>query len=135
MKYLLDTNTWVAYLRRTSPTVIQRIRETAPTEIALCSVVIAELRYGAYRSSDVGHNLGLVDRLIERFDCITFDAASADHHARIRLELSKKGTPIGPHDLMIAACAAAHGLIVVSNNTREFGRVSGLQIEDWTLAR
>jgi tRNA(fMet)-specific endonuclease VapC len=133
MIYLPDSNAWIAYLRQNNPQLVQRFLQADPAEIALCSVVLAELLYGAHHSasSKRSANLALIARLQQRFVSLPFDDLAAAEYGRIRAHLAAQGTLIGPNDLMIASIARASGLIVVTHNTREFGRVSGLRLEDW----
>jgi len=133
--FLLDTNAWVAYLRQKEPALLARVGATPPDEIKLCSVVVSELVFGAYRSPPAykAGNLALVDGLRARFASLPLDDAAAGANARIRADLAAKGTPIGPFDSLIAAIALANGLTVVTHNTREFSRVVGLQLEDWQV--
>jgi tRNA(fMet)-specific endonuclease VapC len=133
MIYLLDSNSWIAYLRRTNVGVIQRIQQEAPANIRLCSVVLAELFYGVFRSPPAfqAHNLSLLAQLIQEFASLPFEDRAAEEYGKIRADLAKKGTPIGPNDLMIAGIALANNLRLVTHNTSEFGRVVGLQLEDW----
>ena len=83
------------------------------------------------KSSRTRENLTLLDELFENFESLPFDDAAARKYGEIRLDLARKGTPIGPNDLMIAAIAAVHDAVLVTHNTREFVRVEGLKIEDW----
>jgi len=102
-----------------------------PRDIALCSVVLAELIVGAYKSSQPTANLALIQQLTRQFTCLAFDEASADPYAQTRCQLEKTGQPIGPYDLQIAAIALQHNLTVVTHNVGEFSRVTGLKVEDW----
>ncbi|WP_374688098.1 type II toxin-antitoxin system VapC family toxin [Promineifilum sp.] len=129
--YLLDTNACVRLLNGRSPQLTERMRQHQPAEIVLCSVVKAELIHGAYRSSRVADNLRLLERFFAPFASLPFDDHCADAYGRIRSDLERAGTPIGPNDLMIAAVAVAHELTLVTANTREFGRVIGLAFENW----
>lgn len=133
LTHLLDSSTCVAYLRggRTSPVACEFERRAA-SEIALCSVVVAELVYGALRSNRPESNLASLNTFFSRFVSLPFDDACAEHCARIRADLASRGTPIGPHDLLIAAIGLHHDLVVATHNTAEFSRVSGLHVEDWT---
>lgn len=133
MKYLLDSNVWIAYVRQKDPALIQKIQQNDPKEIWLCSVALGELYYGAFHgaTAKLTHNLGLLTQLRQRFASIPFDESCAEHYGRIRADLAVKGTPIGPNDLMIAAIALAHRLTLVTHNTTEFSRVAGLALEDW----
>jgi tRNA(fMet)-specific endonuclease VapC len=131
MPFLLDTNVWVALLRGRSQAVIRRVKERDPAKVLFCSVVKAELIYGAYRGSAMEKNLGLLTRLFQAHASITFDDASALVYGRIRADLDGRGLPIGPYELQIAAIAVAHDLTIVTHNTSEFQRVAGLKLEDW----
>lgn len=135
MTYLLDTNAWIAYLRQNNPHLIQRLQQQDPADIALCSVVLAALCYGAARSA-LGHqaaNFALIGRLRQQFVSFPFDDRTAEHYRQVRAHLANLGTPIGPNDLMIAAIALANGLTLVTHNTAEFSRVPGLALEDWQV--
>lgn len=129
--YLLDTNACIRILNNSSASLVTRLRQHMPEEIFLSSVVKAELIYGAHRSSRAADNLRLLRRFFEPFTSLPFDDSCAGQYGSIRSELERAGMPIGPNDLIIAATAMNHDLILVSNNVREFGRVAGLQIEDW----
>lgn len=133
MKYLLDTNTCIRYLNRRSTVVANRLHGTPESDIAVCSVVKAELYFGAMRSANPQVTLQGQRVFVERFISLPFDDASVLYYAQIRADLANKGTPVGGNDLMIAAIAMANNLILVTHNTREFGRVENLQIEDWEL--
>jgi tRNA(fMet)-specific endonuclease VapC len=129
VRYLLDSNVCARYLNGRSPEV--RIRSTNRANIVICSVVKGELFYGAMRSNNPEITLARQQQFINLFLSLPFDDAAALVYGRIRAELTALGTPIGPNDLQIAAIAIANNLILVTHNTREFGRVNGLQIEDW----
>lgn len=131
MIYLLDTNACIVYLNRPISGVRQKLQTLSPQDIAVCSVVKAELFYGAMRSKNTTRTLALQEAFLNNFVSLPFDDAAATIYGRIRAELVANGTPIGPYDLQIAAIAMANNLILVTHNTREFGRVNGLQIEDW----
>jgi tRNA(fMet)-specific endonuclease VapC len=103
----------------------------SPNDIAVCSVVKAELFYGAMKSSSPTQSLRKQQVFLNQFVSLPFDDESTLTYARIRAQLESSGTPIGSYDLMIAAIALANHLILVTHNTREFGRVAGLAIEDW----
>jgi tRNA(fMet)-specific endonuclease VapC len=130
--YLPDTNAWIAYVNPGASAVKSRFLVHSPADILFCSVVKAELLYGAYRSARRADNLRLLAILFQQFGSLPFDDAAADVCGRIRADLAAQGTPIGPNDLMIAAITLANNLIVVTHNTREFSRVAGLLLEDWT---
>lgn len=131
MRYLLDTNVCARYLNGRSPTVRTRIRSTRREEIAVCSVVKAELFFGAMQSTDVERTLARQQQFLNLFVSLPFDDAAAIIYGRIRAELTELGTPIGPNDFQIAAIAMANNLILVTHNMGEFSRVPGLLLEDW----
>ena len=132
--YLLDTNACVHALNNSSPLLVSRLRSHNPSDVRLCSVVKAELLYGARRSSHVSENLRLLRHFFAPFISLPFDDHCVEYYGLVRADLERIGTPIGPNDLMIAATARAHDLVLVTHNTREFSRVLGLQLEDWESA-
>lgn len=133
MIYLLDTNAWIAYLRQNDQRLVQRFLQVNAADIALSSVVLAELLYGAYHgaASKQVANLALIARLQQQFVSLPFDDRAAEEYGKARAHLASEGTPIGPNDLMIASIALANGLTVVTHNTSEFSRVPGLKLDDW----
>lgn len=131
MIYLLDTNACIVYLNRPTSGVRRRLQSLSPQDIAVCSVVKAELFYGAMRSNNPKRTLASQEAFLKNFVSLPFDDAAARVYSRIRADLAALGTPIGPYDLQIAAIALANNLILVTHNTSEFGRVNELQIEDW----
>jgi tRNA(fMet)-specific endonuclease VapC len=131
MTYLLDTNVCIAYLNGRSSNVVRRLRNVLSSEIAVCSVVKAELFYGAMRSRNPARTLAQQQLFLDQFISLPFDDRSAEFYARIRASLAARGTPIGPNDLLIAAIARAHNLILVTANVREFGRIDELRLENW----
>lgn len=133
MVYLLDTNTCIRYLTGRSYNVRSHMQATPKQEIVVCSVVKAELFYGAMKSAAPQQTLAKQLRFLNSFVSLPFDDAAAEVYGRERAQLAKLGTPIGPNDLLIAAIAIANSLTLVTHNTREFSRVAGLQIEDWEL--
>jgi tRNA(fMet)-specific endonuclease VapC len=129
MRYLLDANAVIALLNDSSSTLAQHVKRHKPSDILVSSIVMHELYYGAFKSQRSQHNSALIDSL--RFETLDFDKDDARHAGHIRAALVIKGTPIGPYDILIAGQAKARNLILVTNNTREFKRVTGLRIEDW----
>ncbi len=126
MTYLLDTNTCIRYLNGRSPQVRSRLQSLTPEDVVLCSVVKAELHYGAAGSRDPERTLTRIAEFVSPFTSLPFDDSGAHAYGQIRAQLEQAGTPIGPNDLMIAAIALTHGLTLVTHNTREFERVVGL---------
>ncbi len=131
MKYLLDTNTCIRYLNRRSASIIRRLNAESPDEIVVCSVTRAELLFGALKSTHSEKTRAAQREFLEPVATLPFDDAAAEHYGQIRAQLEMAGTPLGPNDLLIAAIALAHNLIVVTHNTREFSRVDRLKLEDW----
>ena len=131
MTYLLDSNVWVAILRKKNPEVAVRYGATDRADVRTCSVVVAELYYGCEKSAKPVENRGVLDALLAPVLCLPFDAVAADHFARLRRYLETRGQAIGPYDTQIAAIALANGCTLVTHNTSEFGRVPGLIVEDW----
>jgi tRNA(fMet)-specific endonuclease VapC len=135
MKFLLDANAWIGHLRQSSPTVTHRLSQHPASDVVLCSVVLAELLYGAERSGPAHRatNFALVAKLRSQYLSLPFDDAAAEEYGRIRAHLAGLGKPIGPNDLLIAAIALANKITLVSHNTAEFSRVPGLTLEDWQI--
>ena len=133
MIYLLDSNVCIQYMRGRNIWVRQRLAAKPLQEIRLCSVVKAELYLGVLRSANPIATRSKVDTFVGPYLSLPFDDAAADVHAQIRWHLESLGTPIGPYDLQIAAIALIHGCTLVSHNTNEFSRVSGLLLEDWEV--
>lgn len=135
MMYLLDTNTCIQLLNAGDPGVRERYAACQPADIVLCSVVRAELLFGARKSARVEFNLKRLEYFAAPLQSLAFDDRCAHDYGLIRAELAAQGKPIGANDLMIAAIALAYDLILVTHNTGEFGRVAGLGIEDWERGR
>lgn len=131
MIYLLDTNACIAYLNRPESGVRLRLETLPRQDVAVCSVVKAELFYGAMRTSNPERTLAKQQTFLNQYVSLPFDDRSALIYGQIRAQLAASGTPIGPYDLQIAAIALANNLTLVTHNTREFSRVEGLRIEDW----
>ena len=133
MRYLLDTNAWIHYLKHEASPLEGRLRMTPASDVATCSVVWAELLYGARRYQNRAERVARIERTLAPFRSLPFDDAAARRYAEIRDTLETRCEVIGPNDLLIAAIALTHSLTLVTNN-REFSRVPGLSIEDWTVA-
>jgi len=131
VKYLLDTNVWVDYLTGRHPSVVNRIQQAPPDDLCFSSVVMAELRYGAEKSRRKRPNHRLLDTLAREVRCVDFDLEGASDYGRLRTVLEGRGKPLGPHDMLIAAHARSLGLILVTDNEREFRRVRSLRVENW----
>jgi tRNA(fMet)-specific endonuclease VapC len=131
MIYLPDTNTCISLLRQKQPQLIARRRSMKVADITLCSIAVYELRHGAESSADPPREHGKLDMFLAPFSSIAFDDACAAKCAEIRRALERNGEVIGPDDLQIAAIALHHNLTLVAHNTREFGRIPSLRLDDW----
>lgn len=129
--YLPDTNVWIQELNQSPSAVKDQFRATRPDELVLCDVVKAELYFGAFKSARVNENLASLNRVFGSFQSLPFCGEAARVFGKVRADLQRNGTPIGPLDLQIASIALLHGCVLVTNNTREFSRIVGLQLEDW----
>lgn len=127
---LLDTNVCIAFLKDEGE-VKGKILARRPDEMLLCSVVKAELLYGARRSAKVDDNLKKLDAFFAPFSSLPFDDAAAERYGVIRAQLERAGTPIGANDMAIAAIALAADATLVTRNQDEFRRVAGLRVEVW----
>ena len=134
MIYLLDTNVCIHLLNARHPAILDHFRRRSPADIALCSVVKAELYSGARRSQRVEANLQLLKAFFAPLQSLPFDDACAEHYGQIHADLLAQGKPIGPNDTLIAAIARAHDATLITHNAGEFGRVPGLRMEDWEVA-
>ena len=130
MRYLLDTSVCVQLLRGDQRTA-QRLSGLSPEETALSAMTVAELRYGALKGRASESKRVELSAFLSGINVLPFDDASAEHHAAVRHALALAGTSIGERDLVIAATALAHGLVVATGNAREFRRVPGLGVEEW----
>jgi tRNA(fMet)-specific endonuclease VapC len=129
MRYLLDANAVISLLNDKTSKTAQRARREMVGDVAVSAIVAHELFYGAFKSRRAIQNLALIDAL--QFEILEFDKEDARQAGEIRALLASNGTPIGPYDVLIAGQALARDMILVTRNTQEFGRVIGLQIEDW----
>ena len=130
MKYLVDTNVCIAWLKG-ERSIRQAWLERSPEDVLLSSVVRAELLYGARHSQQVSLNLQKLTTLFSAMASVPFEDRAAEQYGLVRAQLTATGKPIGPNDLMIAATALAHDAILVTRNAREFTRVAGLRVEVW----
>lgn len=135
MLYLPDTNVWIKHLNPAPSIVKKKLSAYPPAQIALCDVVKAELYYGAFKSARREENLALLETLFSEFSSFAFDGEAARTFGEIRTDLTRRGTPIGPYDLQIAAIALASNCVLVTHNTGEFSRIAGLKLEDWEVEK
>jgi tRNA(fMet)-specific endonuclease VapC len=131
MRYLLDTNICIYVIKRRPPQVLARVQRCAVGDLGLSTVTLAELQYGVAKSAFPERNQEALAAFTLPLEILPFDAPAAAAYGPIRATLERQGTPIGAMDLLIAAHAVSLGVILVTNNPREFGRVPGLQVENW----
>jgi len=134
LKFMLDTNICIFTIKNRP----QEVRETFKRhhgQMCISTVTLMELIYGAEKSLNPERNLADVEGFAARLEVLSYDPEAAAHTGQLRAELVSLGKQIGPYDQMIAGHARSRGLIVVTNNRREFDRVSGLRIQDWVAAR
>ena len=129
--YMLDTDICAFVLRRTSDTLLDRIQSVPLAQQAISVVTYAELLCAVLVSSQKKANQDAVDVLVRHLPVLEWSQDAARHYAEIRADLDKKGSMIGANDLMIAAHARSLAAVVVTNNTKDFGRVKGLEVENW----
>ena len=130
MKFLLDTDTCIYALKRNEK-VLKRLLSRSRADIALSVITEAELRTGAAKSSSPAKTSGFLENFLRPLTLVEFTSADAVSYAHVRAKLERAGTPIGPLDALIAAQAVCRKLVLVTNNEREFRRVSGLRVENW----
>ena len=133
MKWLLDTNVCIAVIRRRPESALRRLRGKQVGQVGLSTITLAELEFGAAKSQQPAKARAALREFLLPLEVVTFDAAAADAYGTVRAAMEKKGRPIGPLDTLIAAHALALGTVLVTSNTREFRRVPGLSVEDWSL--
>jgi len=133
MTYLLDTNVCIRMINGRSALARQKLLSQPVEEIIVCSIVRAELFYGASKSKIPEATERKQTLFLMPFASLPFDDTAAKTYGKIRAELEQVGTPIGPLDLQIAAIALTHQLTLVTHNTREFSRIPQLQLEDWEI--
>ena len=131
MKYMLDTNICIDLIKQQPREVIDKFQGIIPGEIVISSVTVAEMMYGVGKSQHKERNKSALESFLAPLEIVNFDFKAAQHYGAIRAYLEKMGTPIGAYDLMIAAHALGLGLILVTNNEREFQRIPDLIVENW----
>ena len=130
---MLDTNACIVYIRNSQSGVRRKLESLSKSEIAVCSIVKAEMFYGSMKSQDPTKSLLIQQKFFNQFQSLPFDDEAALIFGEIRANLAKKGTPIGAYDFQIAAIALANDLTLVTHNTNEFSRIGNLKIEDWEI--
>jgi tRNA(fMet)-specific endonuclease VapC len=130
LTYMLDTNICIYLMRKRSLDLLEKFNSRAE-QLCISSITLGELHYGAEKSARRAANLISLEHFVARLDVLAFDAKAAMHYGQLRAELQRAGTPCGPHYMQIGGHARSEGLIVVTNNTREFSRMPGVRTENW----
>ncbi len=130
LQYMLDTNICIYVMKNYPPKLRERFNRLAE-QLCMSSITLGELCYGAEKSARRLENLQAVEHFCARLEVLSFPAKAAAHYGQMRAELERRGKPVGPHDMLIGAHARAEGLIVVTNNAREFRRMPGIRVENW----
>jgi tRNA(fMet)-specific endonuclease VapC len=132
MRFMLDTDICIYIIKKHPAKVVQRFRALKPFEVGISAITLAELEFGAAKSSRPERNREALSGFLAPLEIAPFDDAAALHYGEVRAALEKEGSPIGSMDLMIASHARSLSVTLVTNNEREFRRVPGLKVENWT---
>ena len=133
MKYMLDSNICIYFINGKPQNVLAKLRENLREGIAISAITLMELEHGVFKSERPDKNTDALNKFLSVVKILPFDDGAAVCAGRIKADLQRKGNIIGAYDILIAGHALSEGLILVTNNTREFARVPGLKLEDWTL--
>jgi tRNA(fMet)-specific endonuclease VapC len=131
MEYLLDTNICIYIIKKKPSGVFEKFRKLAIGDVGISTITLAELQYGVEKSSDRIKNKEALEKFLTPLEIIDFGYEATIEYGKVRSDLEKKGTPIGPLDMLIASHALSLDVILVTNNVKEFNRVNGLRIENW----
>ncbi|HEY4547918.1 MAG TPA: type II toxin-antitoxin system VapC family toxin [Pedomonas sp.] len=130
LTYMLDTNICIYVMKTYPPSVREKFNALAD-QLCISSITLGELHYGAEKSARRIENLTAIEHFVARLEVLPFSDKAAVHYGQVRAELERAGTPCGPHDMQIGAHARSEGLIVVTNNMKEFVRMPGVRVENW----
>ena len=130
LAYMLDTNICI-YVMKNYPQDLREKFNALAEQLCISSITLGELHFGAEKSARRADNLTAIEQFVARLDVLSFDAKAAMHYGQVRAELERAGTPCGPHDMQIGGHARSQGLIVVTNDAREFSRMKGIRVENW----
>jgi tRNA(fMet)-specific endonuclease VapC len=132
MKWMLDTDTCIALIKGKPPSVLKKLRGKSVGQVGISSITLGELAFGAAKSGRRDESRGALAEFLLALEIASFDGDAASSYGQLRASLEKRGSPIGPLDTLIGAHAAALDVVLVTHNTREFGRIDTLRLEDWT---
>jgi tRNA(fMet)-specific endonuclease VapC len=130
LTYMLDTNICIYVMKNYPPNLLEKFNVLAE-QLCISSITLGELHYGAEKSARRVDNLTAIEHFEARLDVLAFEAKAAAHYGQVRAELERARVPCGPHDMQIGGHARSEGLIVVTNNMREFSRMPGIRAENW----
>jgi tRNA(fMet)-specific endonuclease VapC len=130
LAYMLDTNICIYVMKTYPPALLDKFNAVAE-QLCISSITLGELHYGAEKSARRVENLTAIAHFVARLEVLPFGEKAAAHYGQLRAELERAGTPCGPHDMQIGGHARCEGLIVVTNNMREFARMPGVRAENW----
>lgn len=130
LAYMLDTNICI-YVMKTYPPGLREKFNALAEQLCISSITLGELHYGAEESARRVENLTVIEHFVARLEVLPFGDKAAAHYGQLRAELERAGTPCGPHDMQIGGHARSEGLILVTNNMREFVRMPGIRAENW----
>jgi tRNA(fMet)-specific endonuclease VapC len=131
MTYLLDTSCCIKILKNPQDALTKRFFTMGPARFAVCTIVQAELEFGAFKSVRVEANLRNVRHFLAPLVNLPFDSQAATAYGQIRAALEQQGTPVGGNDIMIAAVARVNDLVILTDNLREYARIPGLLYDQW----
>jgi len=131
MEYLLDTNICIYIIKRKPEIVLEKFKELALGSVGISTITLAELEYGIRKSGNPSKNLEALNQFLVPLDILDFDYNATLEYGKIRADLERLGTPIGPLDTLIAAHALSQNVTLVTNNENEFRRVAALKVENW----
>ncbi len=134
MKFLIDTNICIYIMNNRPPEVFQKFKSIQVGDIGISSITVSELHYGVSKSKRIEENLKRLEEFLVPFEVLPYDENASKYYGRIRSHLEKQGNLIGPLDLLIAAHALSNGLILITNNEKEFKRIKSLKTENWAEA-
>lgn len=130
LAYMLDTNICI-YVMKTYPPQLREKFNSLAEQLCMSSITLGELHYGAEKSARRVENLSAIEHFVARLEVLPFGNKAAAHYGQLRAELERAGTPCGSHDMQICGHARSEGLILVTNNMREFARMPGVRAENW----
>ena len=134
MRWMLDTDTCIAVIKKRPERALKKLRGKSIGQVGISSITLGELAFGASKSSRSAESHAALNEFLLPLEVADFDYRAAMQYGEVRASLTRDGTPIGPLDTLIAAHAAAIEAILVTQNTREFGRIDALRLEDWLQA-